>query len=277
MSENERIIGIVNYGGDEALRITDLLAEKLTKAGLIPVTNIETECLPSVIVVIGGDGSLLRTLRRLGFPDIPFVGINTGHLGFFQELNEEDLDDFVEKYLRGEYERQSLRTVSGVIETKDEGKSKGEKKTVYALNELMIKAADSRLAHLEVYIGEHLIEKFHGDGIVISTPAGSTAYNYALGGSIVDPRLELLQLTPLAPVNTTAYRSFTSGIVLPPGLPIRVIPAMEGEIFIAADSNEEKLPGILSIEAGLSEKSITLLRFKSYEFWTTVKQKLLTL
>ena len=64
------------------------------------------------------------------------------------------------------------------------------------------------------------IEKFSGDGILVATSAGSTAYNYSLGGSIVDPRLKLLQVTPIAPMNTTAYRSFTSSILLPSDLTI---------------------------------------------------------
>jgi len=273
----KRIIGIVDFGRGDSERIASILMEKLSAVGFSPIRdNIDGA---ELIIVIGGDGSFLRTLRRFNFPDIPFVGVNTGHLGFFQELFAEDLDFFIDKYLKGEYEQQCNRTVSGYVEYGD------QKQRLHALNEFVIKAPDSRLAHLDIYIGDHLVEKFHGDGVVISTPAGSTAYNYALGGSIVDPRLDLIQLTPIAPVNTTAYRSFTAGIVLPPGLPVRIFPDPDSadedggkgrETLVAVDGNETRFSGVRCIEAGLSSQSINLLRFKGEEFWSTVKKKLLT-
>jgi NAD+ kinase len=273
----ERIISIIDYGRGDSERIAETLSDKLSQAGFVPVRDEATGA--ELIVVIGGDGSFLRALQDFDFPPVPFVGINTGHLGFFQELSEDDLDEFIEKYPAGEYKLQSYRTVSGCVEYA------GGKRTLRALNDIAIKSSDARLAHFDIYVGENLVSKFHGDGVIISTPAGSTAYNYALGGSIVDPRLELLQLAPIAPVNTTAYRSFTSGIVLPPGLPVRLFPdpgsadddAFAGrETLVAIDGNEKLFTNVRRIEAGLSEQSVTLLRFKNYEFWTTVKQKLLT-
>jgi NAD+ kinase len=272
-----RKISIIDYGRGKSEQIAGVLTEKLGAAGFSPVRDEIVGA--ELIIVIGGDGSFLRTLRRYDFPPVPFVGVNTGHLGFFQELSEDDLDEFIEKYLSGQYRQQCYRTVSGSVEYS------GGKRILRALNEIVIESADSRLAHFDIYIGENLVEKFHGDGVIISTPAGSTAYNYALGGSIVDPRLELLQLTPIAPVNTTAYRSFTSGIVLPPGLPVRIFPDPDSadddsgtgrETLVATDGNETRFSGFHYIVAGLSDLSVTLLRFKDYEFWTTVKQKLLT-
>ena len=274
---HRRIVSIIDYGRGGTGYIAKALEEKLRAVDLFPVHDTAEGA--ELIIVIGGDGSFLRTLERFDFPPVPFVGVNTGHLGFFQELDAGDLDEFIEKYMHGRFRQQIYRTVFGNVEYA------GGRQTLHGLNELVIKSGDSRLAHFDIYIGDNLVEKFSGDGIAISTPAGSTAYNYALGGSIVDPRLELLQLTPIAPVNTTAYRSFTSGIVLPPGLPVQVFPdsdeadsgmGMGKETVVAIDGNETRCPGVRRIEAGLSERSVTLLRFKEYEFWNTVKQKLLT-
>lgn len=271
----ERRISIIDYGHDEAGSIIEELTEKLREADFCPIHGDVNGA--ELIIVIGGDGSFLRTLGHFDFPEAPFVGFNTGHLGFFQELRADDIDEFIERYLHGQFEQQRYRTVTGCIY------HAGGTRTLRGLNELSIKAADAKTAHLDIYIDENLVEKFSGDGIVISTPAGSTAYNYALGGSIVDPRLELLQLTPIAPVNTTAYRSFTSGIVLPPGFSVRIFPDpdhaddKEGhETLIAIDGTEERFPNFRHIDVGLSEQSVTLLRFKNYEFWNTVKKKLLT-
>jgi len=272
---HDRKIGIIDYGHGEAESIVRQLTEKLREADFCPVRGDVKGA--ELIIVIGGDGSFLRALERFDFPEAPFVGFNTGHLGFFQELHSDDVDEFIERYTYGQFGQQRYRIVYGSVEYS------GGKKTLRGLNELSIKAADAKTAHLDIYIGEHLVEKFSGDGVVVSTPAGSTAYNYSLGGSIVDPRLELLQLTPIAPVNTTAYRSFTSGIVLPPGLSVRIYPdpggmygETEGEALVAIDGKEERFSGLRCIEAGLSEQSVTLLRFKNYEFWNTVKKKLLT-
>jgi len=270
----DRIISIIDYGKGDADTFAEALAGKLREADFCPVRGDVKGA--ELIVVIGGDGSFLRTLERFDFPETPFVGFNTGHLGFFQELQADDLDEFVERYKQGQFGQQRYSTVYGTVEYA------GGSHSLRGLNELSIKAADSKTAHLDIYIGEHMVERFSGDGVVISTPAGSTAYNYALGGSIVDPRLELLQLTPIAPVNTTAYRSFTSGIVLPPGLPVRIFPdpgsddESDREVLVAIDGKEERVSGFVRIEVGLSEQIVTLLRFKNYEFWNTVKKKLLT-
>jgi NAD+ kinase len=148
---------------------------------------------------------------------------------------------------------------------------------VRALNEIVVRGGGSHLAHLNIYIGDSFIEQFCGDGVVISTPAGSTAYNYSLGGSIVDPRIELLQVTPIAPINSTAYRSFTSGVLLPQELSVAILPdyPQTANLLITADGVETEYEGIERIRIGLGPDVVTLLRFKDYDFWETVKRKLL--
>ena len=273
----KRIINIIEFGRGDSKRIVGVLEEKLSAAGFSPVRDSIDGA--ELIIVIGGDGSFLRTLQKYDFPPIPFVGVNTGHLGFFQELYEDDLDGFIKKYLEEDYKKQCYRIISGSVE---HGEGSFEFR---ALNEISVKSADARLAQMDIYLGDNLIEKFYGDGVVIATPAGSTSYNYALGGVIVDPGIDLIQLTPIAPIHTTAYRSFTSGIVLPPGLPVKISPdpdfVSEGsesgrKMMIAIDGNYGHFAGVKSIEAVLSEQNVNLLRFKDYAFWTTVKQKLLT-
>ncbi|HVI41345.1 MAG TPA: hypothetical protein VM577_11860, partial [Anaerovoracaceae bacterium] len=135
----------------------------------------------------------------------------------------------------------------------------------------------SRAIHLNISIGDSFIERFSGDGILVSTPAGSTAYNYSLGGSIVDPRLNLLQVTPIAPMNTTAYRSFTSSVILPPDLSIRVNPEYSGDqgLLIVPDGLEYLHEGVEEIYMEFSESIVKLLRFENYDFWNKVKSKFL--
>ncbi len=224
-----------------------------------------------LIVCIGGDGAFLATLHRYDFPAVPFVGINTGHLGFFQELLPDQLDDFIGKYKEKKYEIQRLKTVCATFW--HEGKHVAFK----GLNEIVIKAAHSLSVHLNLAIGDSFIERFSGDGLLFASPAGSTAYNYALGGSIVDPRLNLLQVTPIAPMNTTAYRSFTSSVLLPPDVAVKVFPEEvdKKDILITCDGIEHTYQYISEITFGFSDNIVQLIRLEDYDFWSKVQSKFL--
>ncbi|MDR2486770.1 MAG: NAD(+)/NADH kinase [Clostridiales Family XIII bacterium] len=264
-----RIVNITENGAAESRRIRRRLKTKLETAGFTVATGFDPAA--ELIVCIGGDGALLAMLAGNDFPTQPVAGINTGHLGFFQEIQARGIDEFVFDYARGNYTAQSYRTVFADIHCG------GETTRLKGLNEIVIRGGRSHSAHLNIFIGESFIEQFCGDGVVVSTPAGSTAYNYSLGGSIVDPRLDLLQLTPIAPINSTAYRSFTSGVLLPSHLSIGIFPEYpkSSEILITADGVEREFDGATEIRLGFNEDSVTILRFREYDFWDTVKQKLL--
>lgn len=113
--------------------------------------------------------------------------------------------------------------------------------------------------------------------MLISTPMGSTAYNYSAGGSIVYPSLSLLQLTPIAPMNTNAYRSFTSSIILPTTSVISISPEFEFEnsILIVVDGIEYNFTQIEEVKIYKSDKNVKLLRLNGYEFWDRVSEKFL--
>ncbi|MBE6030733.1 MAG: NAD(+)/NADH kinase [Clostridiales bacterium] len=253
---------------DVSKKTKELLAKKLDKSGYLVVSEVEDDT--ELIVCIGGDGSFLEAIHKFDFPHIPFIGINTGHLGFFQEILPEQLDEFIFNYGQGRYSLQPLSTVKAVVIAGD------AKTELHALNEIVIKSENSHSIHLNISIGGSFIERFSGDGILIASPAGSTGYNYSLGGSIVDPRLKLLQVTPIAPMNTTAYRSFTSSILLPPDMTIGISPEeSRGGIVIAADSLEYKFDRISGVNVSLASTYVNLLRFESYDFWNKVKTKFL--
>ncbi|MDD6189994.1 MAG: NAD(+)/NADH kinase [Firmicutes bacterium] len=224
-----------------------------------------------LIVCIGGDGAFLETMHKCDFPTCPIVGINTGHLGFFQEFLPDKLEDFIQAYEKKQYSLQQLNTVRCTVST-----HAGEKFSHIGLNEIAIKGGNSFSVHLFISIDGKPIEKFSGDGILVATSAGSTAYNYSLGGSIADPRLKLLQVTPIAPMNTTAYRSFTSSILLPSDLSIGVVPeGDENEIRILNDGIETEYENVKNIQVTASDQVVNLIRFKDYDFWHKVKDKFL--
>jgi len=265
----KKLISIFTNGTNFSLDTKTALSRKLNDKGYT-VTGEYSE-KTELIVCIGGDGSILETIHTCSFPDCPIIGINTGHLGFFQEISPENLDQFIEDYENGQYSIQELNTVEGVITTSD-----GTRHHHIGLNEICIKGAPSFAIHLDISIGGVPIERFSGDGILVATSAGSTAYNYSLGGSIVDPRLKLLQVTPIAPMNTTAFRSFTSSILLPAELSLGVIPEQpDNRLTIVNDGIENNYSDVKEITVSFSDTKVQLLRFKDYDFWNKVKTKFL--
>ena len=266
----ERVICIFANGNRFSLETGEILKAKLEKSGFKTTGDFNPEA--ELIVCIGGDGSFLQAVHRLDFPRIPFIGINTGHLGFFQEILPNQLDDFIFHYKQNKYHIQHLSTVKVIGQT-----SGGEEILHRGLNEIIIKGNRSYSVHLNISIGGSFIERFSGDGILVATSAGSTAYNYSLGGSIVDPRLNLLQLTPIAPMNTTAYQSFTSSILLPTDSSLGIIPeyTKDHQLNILVDGTEYPYEDIESLSINLSNKEVRLLRFESYDFWAKVKSKFL--
>lgn len=264
------IISVFSNGTPMSKAIVESLKNKFRDEEYILNDGLSNES--QLLICVGGDGVILNSLHKYDFPDIPIIGINTGHLGFFQEVEAHQLDDFVYNYISGKYKLQPLSIVSATINTAD-----GNSHTVKALNEIVVRGFNHCAAHLGISIDGSFIENFSGDGILIGTSSGSTAYNYSLGGSIVDPRLNLLQVTPIAPMNTTAYRSFTSSILLPYELNLEIVPdkIRSKKISITNDGMFNVYENVTSITASVVKNAVNLLRLDTYDFWSKVKTKLL--
>jgi len=224
-----------------------------------------------LIFCIGGDGALLRLLRRYKFPEAPIVGINTGHLGFFQEISVDGIDEFMEMLHNGDYHIQEYIGISADIYTENEVKN------YVAINEIVVRGDGERLIHLDIKIGDRQIARYSGDGVLVCTPAGSTAYNYSLGGVIVDPSVDMLQITPIAPVNNVAYRSITSGIIVPTQTSIELVPVNnEGKkIAVIEDGSIVADGDIRRIDIHVAERKARIVRFSNYSFWGKVKDKII--
>lgn len=260
------------YRNDNEMSINaeELLKSKLDRSGFAVSSSFDENA--DLMVCIGGDGTFLEAMHKYNFPTMPIIGINTGHLGFFQEISPLMLDEFIYRYNQNQYSIQQLSTVKIIINSSDFVNEH------LGINEVVIRGRDSYSIHLNISIDESFIERFSGDGLLIATPAGSTAYNYSLGGSIVDPRLDLLQVTPIAPMNTTAYRSFTSSILLPSALSLGILPDYSDkkqQIDIVCDGTTYHYENIQAIKVELCETCVNLMRFENYDFWTKVKSKFL--
>lgn len=262
--------GSYDKGDDRSRQTAETLVQKLNAAGI----SVSAEYNPSVdmIICVGGDGTFLHMLMDCGYPTVPVAGVNTGHLGFFQEFMPEDLDQLVEICLTGECSIQKNRLLSATVWS-----DSPVPQNYLALNDFVIRSGSCSTIHLNLTIGSSFIERFSGDGILISTPAGSTAYNYSLGGSIVDPRVNMIQVTPMAPMNSKAFRSFTSSVLLPPDMEVNIYPDEDykDNVLLAIDGVEYRFAQMENVVVRYSPIEISLVRLANYDFWGKVKSKFL--
>ena len=257
------------YGSDtqSTAQFMPLLTSGLESAGIV-ISDLLTGDV-DMIVVVGGDGTFLRLLRDHDFPRIPIAGINTGHLGFFMEYMPEGLEDFITDIKTGDYSIHSHRPLQAVVTH-----SAGAPDVYKGINDVVIRKNASSIVHLDLSIGQNFIERFSGDGLLISTPAGSTSYNYSVGGGIVDPRVSVIQVSPIAPMNTTSYRSFTSDVILPPDMTVKIEPEHRGSSgVVIVDGAEYWYDHLESISVSLISDEIFLVRKTDYSYWNWVAQK----
>jgi len=163
---------------------------------------VETEDFQTdadLIVVLGGDGTMISTARLTGAREIPVLGINYGSLGYLTEFRIEEMFSALEHILAGEYEI-DRRVMLEVEHWRDNEKLAGGR----VLNDVVInKAALARIIEVEVNLNNLFVNSFRADGLIISTPTGSTAYNLSAGGPIVFPSMNAIVLTPICPFTLT--------------------------------------------------------------------------
>lgn len=226
-----------------------------------------------LLACIGGDGTFLSFVHKCRFPSAPIIGINTGHLGFFQESSPNRLDETIDDIDNGNIKIQTIKPVQAKIVT--------QKNIFYriGLNEILVRGQFSHVSQFAVSIDDTKIQDFSGDGILISTPVGSTAYNYSLDGALVSPDLDVLQLTPVAPMNTSAYRCFHSSILLPASEKIKITGigrSTKGSIILSFDGRTHEFSNVSHVEITQSaDKEIHLIRQINYDYWKKLSSKLL--
>lgn len=178
----------------EAKGIDVMLSEK--SAGMIGVNGMlfEEMCAKAdFLVSLGGDGTLLSLVRRSYGYHKPVVGINAGNLGFLADITLDDVDAFLERLLAGEYRIDDRMMIEGKI-----GKRSGEEKKFIAFNDVVITSPEpSKMVKVNASIDSERFNSYTGDGLIISTPTGSTAYNLSAGGPIVYPLTQAFIITPV--------------------------------------------------------------------------------
>lgn len=221
-------------------------------------------------IVIGGDGSFLKAVRLSNYSSAPFIGINTGGLGFFQEVGIDDIPNLVHHIKVGDYVTDPMRLLKCTAYKTD-----GSEHEFLCVNEALVKGLHSKVLHMDVMIGENFLERFSGDGIIISTSIGSTAYNFSVGGAIVYPGLEIMQLSPLAPISSASYRSLLNSVVMPGRLEVSMIPETKYEkgILIVQDGTEHLIENIDRVVTTMSNVFINRLHIDDNGYWINLRDK----
>ena len=228
---------------NESLEVAAALADYLEKSGnkvrldevgASAVGRSELGCSTEnfaadadLAVSIGGDGTMLRTFERVAQAGVPVLGVNVGHLGYLTEFEADEAQTAVDKALRGDLPVEERLMIQSRVQRFD-GEIEG---TWIGLNEAVVeKKSQGHTVRLEVTIDDSPFATYAGDGLIVSTPTGSTAYNLSARGSIVAPTHWSLQLTPVAP-----HMLFDRSLVLRPDTEIRISVVGEREANLSID------------------------------------------
>lgn len=230
-----------------------------------------TDCMyekADVIVVLGGDGTLLSASEDAANHNVPVLGINLGHLGFMADVEIDTIDSALEEFLNDNYKIDYRFMTDAVIEKKD-----GSKQKITALNDIVVtRASYQRMVAFDIKVNGDPLATYQGDGIVVATPTGSTAYSMSAGGPLVDPGLEVCIITPVCP------HTMSSKPVIVPGnyeIEIEFKSTFDDKAMLTADGKE----GIGLSEGDIikikgSEKKLGLIRLADRSFYEILNRKL---
>ncbi|GLG00979.1 NAD kinase [Alicyclobacillus hesperidum subsp. aegles] len=262
----------------EACSVRNDVTEQLERAGIgvidVSVAH-DTDIIASnsqvktaeLAIVLGGDGTLLGVARQLAPYHIPLLGINVGHLGFLTESEPSQLEPAIRRIVAGDYHLENRLMLEAFVyrDLKEVAK-------FTALNDAGIgKGSFARMVTLDVYVDDVYVDTYTGDGVIISTPTGSTAYSLSCGGPIVSPHLQVMLVTPVCP-----HTLFSRPCVIDSSSVVRLtVHARHRDVALAVDGQE----GILLQEGDevlirQAPYDTTLVRWPDREFFDVLRNKL---
>ena len=220
-----------------------------------------------LILAFGGDGTLLHIAEEAALQKKPVIGFNLGNLGFLTEAPLSNFQTILDNYFKNNL-RSDLRNLINAHLIKE---NKHEVKQNF-LNDIVIsKGALSKIIDLNVFIDDKLVSQVRADGIIISSPTGSTAYSLSAGGPIVAPNLPLIIITPICPHTLT-----NRPLVISDKSKVSVSVDSSNPIYVSFDgSNSEELKGKFIINIEKSNLNFNLLRMKKNEYFSVLKNKLM--
>lgn len=233
-------------------------------------TSVLVEALPGsdALVVLGGDGTFLRSATSVAAVDVPILGVNLGKVGFLSKAEGHRLEPIFEHLHAGRYRIEERMLLQASV--LPGGKADGTPPTV-ALNDVVVaRGSLARVCHLEVAIDESHLAAFIADGLVVASPTGSTGYSFSAGGPILDPRSRNLIVTPIA-----AYLSSIRAVVVSPDQVVRCLVVAAHEALISIDGWQDRPLEVGDVvEVRAHDRAIRLLEPEgSLPFWDLLREK----
>jgi NAD+ kinase len=231
---------------------------------------VENENHPSLVISVGGDGTMLEAFHRYKhlLSDVAFVGVHTGRLGFYADWRPEEIKDLVQSITDATGQ---TRYVSYPLVEVTLVETEGKMSRYLALNECTVKTMEGPLVMTLIVNGDPF-ETFRGDGLCISTPSGSTAYNKSLGGAIVHPSLASIQITEMASINNRVYRTIGSSLILPAHHTCQLKPQNDVAYQVTVDHLTLNKKEVNVIELKVAKERVRFARYRPFPFWKRVRE-----
>ena len=222
---------------------------------------------PDVVITVGGDGTLLGAFHRYRnqLDSIRFVAIHTGHLGFYTDWRNYEVDQLIESLKQDKGEHVSYPLLDVNVKFKS-----GDVIRYAALNEATLRKVNGTLL-CEVYINGELFENFRGDGLCVATPTGSTGLSKSLGGAVVHPRAEVMQMTEMASINNRVYRTLSSPMIFAKDNVLTLRPESKEGMVMAIDHLAYDANEIEEIQLQISHERISFAAYRHTPFWDRVE------
>lgn len=251
----------------ESMVVRKHLVEQLSRIGMVLVDEN-----PDVIVVIGGDGTMLSAIRQYKLLQRPFVGINTGTLGFLPTVTPENLDSLICALHTQKYDIHQYPLIKVRAKTNN-----GEYIEEYAFNEILIKHLEPKLMEAKLFMNGRPFNYFTGDGFIITTPLGATGYGIWAGGVATHSELPVYQLIPIHPNDNSINRPLKIPMIVPLDTTIKfeIIKSLTRDIMIAYDGAKMENHSIAEIEISVPNMTVKILRMGEYDYFEYFKKKII--
>lgn len=237
----------------------------------LPVTRVDESELCDVadlVIAIGGDGTMLYASQIVRESEIPILGINRGRLGFLADVTPDEMIASVEQVLRGDYTRDSRMLLEARLITES-----GDETSAFALNDVVLKRRETgRMVDFSTRVDGVFVNTHSGDGMIVATPTGSTAYSLSCGGPIISPQLDAVVVVPVCPHTLT-----DRPIVIPADQSIEVVLLERDETKASITVDGRSMGEIRPVDRMIiskAEQRITLVHPPSYDFYGILRSKL---
>lgn len=222
---------------------------------------------PDIVISVGGDGTLLYAFHRYRsrLDKTAFVGVHTGHLGFYADWTPDEIEKLVIAIAKTPYQIIEYPLLEVIVRFQNGVR---EKKYL-ALNESTVKSVEGTLV-MDVEIKGQHFETFRGDGLCVSTPSGSTAYNKALGGAILHPSINAIQLAEMASINNRVFRTVGSPLILPSHHTCMLKAVKQVDFIVTVDHLQILHKEVKSIQFRVADERVRFARFRPFPFWKRV-------